>query len=98
MTRKQVVLTVVKASHTMPKFGVLLEIESAIPATNMATMRSIVAVLKKVSLLEKAERLKKETGSKDAENSGLHEPLTKWTKRQRPVERCLVQMMSIRSR
>ena len=49
----------------MPKLGVLLGIESAIPAKNMAIMRSIVEVLKRFSLVEEAEHIQKETRSED---------------------------------
>ena len=76
-TRKLVVLTVVKAGRTMPKLGVWLRIESAIPAKYMAIMHSIVEALRKVSLMGKADHLKEETGSKDVETSSPREPSTK---------------------
>ena len=53
----------------MPKLGVLLRIESAIPAKNTAIMCSIAEALKRVSLLGKADHLEKETGSKDVKTS-----------------------------
>ena len=64
-TRQLVVLTVEEVGHMMPKLGVLLGIESAIPAKNMAIMCSIVKVLKKFSLVGEAEHIEKETRSKD---------------------------------
>lgn len=76
-TRQLVVLTVVEAGPTMPKLGVLLRIESAIPAKNTAIMCSIVKALKRVSLLRKAEHLEKETRCKDVETSSPREPLIK---------------------
>ena len=61
----------------MPKLGVLLGTKSAIPAKNMAIMRSIVEVLKKVSLVGKAEHVGKETRSKNIDVSSPRKPLTK---------------------
>ena len=61
----------------MPKLGVLLRIESAIPVKYTAIMRSIVEALKRVNLVGKVEHLEKETGSKDVETSSPREPLTK---------------------
>ena len=78
-TRQLVVLAVEKAGHMMPKLGVLLGIESAIPAKKkyMAIMRSIVEVLKRVSVLGEAEPLEKETRSKGVEIARPREPSTK---------------------
>lgn len=76
-TRQLVVLTVVETGPTMPKLGVLLRIESAIPEKNTAIMRSIVEALKRVSLLRKAEHLEKETRCKDVKTSSPREPLIK---------------------
>ena len=76
-TRQLVVLTVEEVGRTMPKLGVLLRTESAIPAKNMAIMRSIVEVLKKVSLVGKAEHVGKETRSKDIDVPSPRKPLTK---------------------
>ncbi|RMX37852.1 hypothetical protein pdam_00007039 [Pocillopora damicornis] len=47
--RQLIVLTVEKVGHTMPKVGVLLSIESATPAKNVAIMCSIVEVIKRVN-------------------------------------------------
>ena len=58
-TRQLLVVTVEKAGHMMQKLSVLLGIKSAIPAENMAIMRSIVEVLKKVSLVGEAEHIEK---------------------------------------
>jgi len=76
-TRQLVNLTVENVGHIMPKLGVLLGIESAIPVKNMAIMRSIVEVLKKVSLVGEADHIEKETRNKDVDIPSLHEPLTK---------------------
>ena len=48
----------------MPKVGVLLSIESATPAKNVAIMRSIVEVIKRVSPMGEVEHIKKETGAR----------------------------------
>ena len=74
-TRQLVVLTVEEIGRTMLKLGVLLGTESAIPAKNMAIIRSIVEVLKKVSLVGKAEHVGKETRSIDVPSP--RKPLTK---------------------
>ena len=75
-TRQLVVLTVEEVGHTTPKLGVLLGIESAILAKNMAIMHSIVKVLKKVNLVGEAEHVGKETRSKDINVPSPHKPLT----------------------
>ena len=76
-TRQLVVLTVEEVGRTMPKLGVLLGTESAISAKNMAIIRSIVEVHKKVSLVGKAEHVGKETRSKDIDVPSPRKPLTK---------------------
>ena len=58
-TRQLVVLIVEEVGPTTPKLGALLGIESAIPARNMAIMRSIVEVPKKVSLVGEVEHVGK---------------------------------------
>ena len=73
-------LTVKKVGHTIPKVGVLLAIESATPAENVAIMRSIVEILKRVSPMGEAEHIEKETGSKGVKTPGPLKPLAKWTK------------------
>lgn len=59
----------------MPKVGVLLSIESATHAKNVAIMRSIVEVIKRVSPMGEVEHIKKETGSKGVKTSGPLKPL-----------------------
>ena len=83
----------------MPKLGVLLGTESAIPAKNMATMRSIVEVLKRVSVLWEAEPLEKETRSKNVEIASppANRQPSK-TKSQNHAHRRRVQMMNTPSR
>ena len=82
----------------MPKLGVLLGSESAIPAKNMAIMYNIVEVLKKVSLVGEVEHVRKETRSKDIDVPSSSKPLTKWTKSQGLAHRRRVQMMNTHSR
>ncbi|CAH3114778.1 unnamed protein product [Pocillopora meandrina] len=63
--------------HTIPKVGVLLAIESATPAENVAIMRSIVEILKRVSPMGEVEHIEKETGSKGVKTPGPLKPLAK---------------------
>ena len=70
-----------------PGNGVLLSIESATPAKNVAIMRSIVEVIKRVSPMGEVEHVKKETGSKGVKTSGPLKPLGRWTKSQSHVYR-----------
>ena len=67
--------------------GVLLAIESATPAENVAIMRSIVEILKRVSPMGEVEHIEKETGSKGVKTLGPLKPLAKWTKSQSHVHR-----------
>ena len=76
-TRQLVVLTVEEVGRTMATLGVLLGTESTSPAKNMAIMRSIVKVLKKVSLVGKADHVEKETRSKDIDVPRPRKLLTK---------------------
>ena len=76
-TRQLVVLIVEEVGRTTLKLGALLGIESAIPARNMAIMRSIVEVPKKVSLVGESEHVGKETRSKDIDVPSPRKPLTK---------------------
>ena len=64
-------------NDTTPKLGVLLRIESAIPTKNMAIMRSIVEVPKKVSLVGEVEHFGKEIRSKEMDVPSPRKPLTK---------------------
>lgn len=68
-TRQLVDLTVEKVGHTTPKLGVLLGIEIATPAKNMAITHSIVKVLKKVSLMGEAEHIPKGNRKQLRQNS-----------------------------
>ena len=74
--------------------GVLLAIESATPAENVAIMRSIVEILKRVNPMGEAEHIEKETGSKGVKNTGPLKPLAKWTKSQSHVHRRRAQIMN----
>ena len=56
----------------MPKVGVLLSIESATPAKNVAIMRSIVEVIKRVSPMGEVEQSKRK---QEARVSKLQAPL-----------------------
>ena len=56
----------------MPKVGVLLSIESATPAKNVAIMRSIVEVIKRVSSMGEVEQSKRK---QEARVSKLQAPL-----------------------
>ena len=66
-----------EAGRTTLKLGALLGIGSAIPARNMAIMRSIVEVPKTVSLVGEAEHAGKEIRSKDIDVPSPRKPLTK---------------------
>ena len=57
--------------------GVLLAIESATPAENVANMRSLVEILKRVNPMGEVEHIEKETGSKGVKNTGPLKPLAK---------------------
>jgi len=74
--KQLVVLTVEKVGHTMPRLGVLLGIKSAAPAKNIGIIRSIVEVLRKVSLRREAEHIEKETGIRDVKIPSPNDPLT----------------------
>ena len=65
---------------------------------DMAIMRSIVEVLKKVSLMGEAKHVEKEARSKDIDVLSPYTPLTKWTKSQGFTHPRRVQMMNTRSR
>ena len=82
----------------MPRLGVLLGIKSAAPAKNIGIIRSIVEVLRKVSLRREAEHIEKETGIRDVKILSPNDPLTEWTKSQSHTHHRRVKMMNARSR
>jgi len=66
-----------KAGHMMQKLGVLLGIESAILAKNMAVMRSIVEVLQRVSPVGEVQHIQMETRSEKFNVPSLRKLSTK---------------------